>query len=654
MAPCGAKLVEAMGFANFVETKMGTSVRLFTAVSWVISIGQDTRKSAGRKPSKILLAQCQAQFLNDRMSLPFNVAGHLDTALREAAAKLGLVDRAFQPEVRVADPANGDFQANGALAFAKREKQNPRALAQQLVDQMGSLTADFDIVLAGPGFINFRLKPAALLSWLQTYDSEAHLQAGAANTYRGQTWVVDYSSPNTAKQMHVGHLRSAVIGEAICRLLAFSGARVIRDNHLGDWGTQFGKLIYGYKRWANQAALAAEPIEELERLYKLGNDATPEGSPALDEARQELVKLQAGDPENVALWQKFSDVSLGAFQQIYDRLGIRFDHNLGESFYNDKVGRVYAELAETKIAEDSNGALVVFHDEHPRFSRHTERPNPFMVRKADGASGYASTDLATAIYRTEHFKADGIVIVTDFRQSDHFEQLFLTVKKWFSAKGYRLPELHHVTFGAVTGEDGKALKTRSGDVIKLKDLLNEAEDRAFALVTEKNPELSEAERRDIARAVGIGAVQYADLSQNRSSNYVFSWDKMLSFDGNSAPYMLMMVARVHSIFRKAGLDAARPAVAGASAPETPQEMALARKLVQFADAVSLATAQLRPHFLGLYLFELAGAYSAFYAADKVIVDDPAVRARRLLLCHRTLVVLEAGLHLLGLRTLERM
>ncbi len=588
------------------------------------------------------------------MSLSFNVAAHLDARLRAAADRLGLAGRGFDPEVRVADPAHGDYQANGALAFAKREKQNPRAVAQQLVDQAAELSADFDITLAGPGFINFRTKPNSLLAWLNAHDSEEHLRTGASASHAGQTWVVDYSSPNTAKQMHVGHLRSAVIGEAICRLLAFTGAKVIRDNHLGDWGTQFGKLIYGYKRWVDDEALLTDPIEELERLYKLGHAATPDGSPELEEAKRELVKLQTGDPQNVALWKKFSDVSLAAFQQIYDRLGIVFDHNLGESFYNDKVDRVYRELTETKLAEDSAGALVVFHDEHPRFSRHAERPNPFMVRKADGASGYASTDLATALYRTEHFKADGIVVVTDFRQGDHFEQLFLTVRKWFAAKSYRLPELHHVTFGAVTGEDGKALKTRDGGVIKLKALLDEAEDRAFAIVSEKNAELSEDERREIARAVGIGAVQYADLSQNRSSNYVFSWDKMLALDGNTAPYLLYAVARVRSIFRKAGLDPATLPLADATAPESAQELALARKLVQFADGVKLATDQLRPHFLCLYLFELAGAYSAFYAADKVIVDDSAVRARRLLLCHRTLITLETGLHLLGLRTLERM
>jgi arginyl-tRNA synthetase len=597
------------------------------------------------------------------MPVSFNLVADLDTVLKSAATAAGLDDAAsFAPEVRTADPRHGDFQANGVLAYAKARKLNPRQVADKVI---AALPADvreiYDVAIAGPGFINFALKPTALLAWLRTYDSETHLRSGAAAAHANQTWVVDYSSPNTAKQMHVGHLRSAVIGEAICRLLGFTGARVIRDNHLGDWGTQFGKLIYGYKQAQaqNAAGLAADlqrdAIETLERLYKVGNDAAEKDPTILEEARRELVKLQSGDVENVALWKTFSEVSLAAFQQIYDRLGITFDHNLGESFYNDKVDRVYRELEETKLAENSEGALVVFHDEHPRFSRNAERPNPFMVRKADGASGYASTDLATALYRAEHFRADGIVIVTDFRQSDHFEQLFLTVRKWFAAKKYHLPELHHVTFGAVTGEDGKALKTRSGDVIKLKALLDEAEERAFTIVTEKNPELPESERRDIARIVGIGAVQYADLSQNRSSNYVFSWDKMLSLEGNTAPYLLYAIARIYSIFRKAGATPGDASTESAATLfETPTEIALARKLTKFPDAIRLATETLRPHYLSLYLFELAGDYSSFNNADKVLVDDPAVRSRRLLLCARTLLLLETGLHLLGLRTLTRM
>ena len=594
------------------------------------------------------------------MHVAFNLAADLDTVLRTAAATAGLADAdAFAPEVRTADPKHGDFQANGTLGYAKARKLNPRATAEQLVAALpASIRESCKVTIAGPGFINFTLKPAALDAWLRTFATRDALATGAAAAHAGQTWVVDYSSPNTAKQMHVGHLRSAVIGEAICRLLAFTGARVIRDNHLGDWGTQFGKLIYGYKRWADAAALAADPIEELERVYKLGHAATPDDSPELEEARRELVALQNGDPANVALWKKFSEVSLAAFQQIYDRLGITFDHNLGESFYNDKVERIYRELTETvpPLAEISEGALVVFHPEHPRF-----KTQPFLVRKGDGASNYASTDLATALYRTEHFKADGIVVVTDFRQSDHFEQLFLTVKKWFAAKGYRLPELHHVTFGAVTAEDGKALKTRDGGVIKLKALLDEAEERAYAIVTAKNAERPEADRfgddecRTIARTVGIASVQYADLSQNRSSNYVFSWDKMLALDGNTAPYLLYAVARIHSIFRKAGVSPSDLSLDSAATPaETPAEIALARKLVKFPDALRQAGETLRPHFLCLYLYELAGEYSSFNTADKVLVDDPALRARRLMLCARTLLTLETGLTLLGLRTLTRM
>lgn len=584
------------------------------------------------------------------MPLSFNVTSHLDSALRIAAAKLNLADRGFQPEVRVADPANGDFQANGALAFAKREKQNPRALGQQIVELLDGLKEHFDISLAGPGFINFRLKPAALLGWMQTYDSEQHLQSGAASARQGQTWIVDYSSPNTAKQMHVGHLRSAVIGEAICRLLAFSGAKVIRDNHIGDWGTQFGKLIWAYQRHLNPAALVAEPLEEFERLYKLGNHAAEADPAVLTEAQQELVKLQAGDPGNRAIWQKINDASLAAFQLIYDQLGIKFDVTLGESFYNDKVERIYRELADCGLAQESQGALVVFHPEHPRF-----KTQPFMIRKKDGAANYASSDLATVLYRADHFKVDGAVYVIDFRQSDHLDQLFLTTKKWFEKSGRKLPQLEHVDFGTVLGEDNKPLKTRSGENFRLKDLLSEARDRAFALVSSKNPDFPEAERRAIADIVGVASVQYADLSQNRSSDYVFAWDRMISLEGNTAAYLLYAVARIRSIFRKAGLDAASPSVTGASAPETPQELALARKLVKFSDAVQLATNTLRPHFLSLYLYELASEFSTFYAADKVIVEDAAVHARRLLLCHRTLTVLETGLHLLGLRTdLERM
>ncbi|MCU0791674.1 MAG: arginine--tRNA ligase [Opitutaceae bacterium] len=598
------------------------------------------------------------------MSAPFHYATALDSSLKTAAATAGFDLALFAPEVRVAAAQHGDFQANGVLAYAKQTKQNPRAAAQTLVAALpAELTALADVAIAGPGFLNFTLKPAALEAWLAAYATPSALAAAAASAspIAGQTWVVDYSSPNTAKQMHVGHLRSAVIGEAVARIAAFAGARVIRDNHIGDWGTSFGKIIWAYKqalatdRAALEAALDATPLEEFERLYKVGNTAADADPAVLEASRAELVKLQSGDAENTAIWRRIGEVSVSAFQKIYDLFGIRFDHTLGESFYNDKVGRVYDEIQACGVAEESQGALVVFHDEHPRFSRHAERPNPFIVRKADGAANYASTDLATILYRAEHFAADASLYVVDKRQGDHFEQLFLTAQKWFEKTGRKLIRLEHLGFGTVLGEDGRPLKTRSGENIKLKDLLQEATDRARRLVDEKSGELPEAERAAIAEIVGIGSVQYADLAQNRSSDYTFSWDKMISLEGNTAAYLLYAVARLHSIFRK--LEA-RPGdantEAAATALETATELALARKLVQFADAQSQAVATLRPHVLCLYLYELAGVFSAFYGADKVGVDDAGVRARRLRLCARTLLVLETGLQLLGLRTLNRM
>ena len=590
------------------------------------------------------------------MHVPFHLASALDQALHTAAAAAGLDATQFRPDVRPADPRNGDFQANGVLGYAKSRKQNPRALAEKLVAALpAEVAASYAIAVAGPGFINFTVRPGTLQAWLQTFTTREALTAGAATgaTQAGQTWIVDYSSPNTAKQMHVGHLRSAVIGEAACRLLSFCGARVIRDNHIGDWGTQFGKLIWAYKRQLQADALAREPLEEFERLYKVGNNAADADPAVLEEARQELVKLQSGDADNLAVWKHINEVSLAAFQEIYDQLGIRFDVTLGESFYNDKVEAVYRGLTDCGLAEVSQGALVVFHDEHPRFARTAERPQPFLVRKSDGAANYASTDLATIRYRVENFHANGALYVVDKRQGDHFEQLFLTAGKWFAKNSWPLPHLEHVDFGTVLGENGKPLKTRSGDNIKLKDLLNEAVERALRLVNEKSAELPEAERQSIARIVGVGSVQYADLSQNRSSDYVFSWDKMISLDGNTAAYLLYAVSRIHSIFRK--LETTPGAgEAAAAALETPTEIALARKLVKFADAVQVATDQLRPHFLCGYLYELAGEFSAFYNADKVAVDDPAIRARRLQLCARTLLILETGLHLLALRTLQRM
>ena len=598
------------------------------------------------------------------MSVPFHFAAFLDAALKTSAAAAGFDLSFFAPDVRVAAAQHGDFQANGVLAYAKQTKQNPRVAAQALVAALPPEAAALaEVVIAGPGFLNFTIKPSALEAWMIAFATPSDLAtaAAASSPIAGQTWVVDYSSPNTAKQMHVGHLRSAVIGEAVARIAAFAGARVIRDNHIGDWGTSFGKIIWAYKqalatdRSALEAALEGSPLEEFERLYKVGNTTADADPAVLEASRAELVKLQSGDPENIAIWSRIGEVSVAAFQKIYDQLGIRFDYTLGESFYNDKVGRVYSEMLASGVAEESQGALVVFHDEHPRYSRHAERPNPFIIRKADGAANYASTDLATILYRAEQFKADASLYVVDKRQGDHFEQLFLTAQKWFTQTKRPLLRLEHLGFGTVLGEDGRPLKTRNGENIKLKDLLQEATDRARRLVDEKSGDLPEAERAAIAEVVGVGSVQYADLAQNRSSDYTFAWDKMISLEGNTAAYLLYAVSRVHSIFRKLDARPGDPATEAASGPlETAAELALARKLVQFADAQSLAVSTLRPHVLCLYLYELAGAFSAFYTADKVSVEDAAVRARRLRLCARALLVLETGLGLLGLRTLNRM
>ncbi|MFO7724502.1 MAG: arginine--tRNA ligase [Oceanipulchritudo sp.] len=588
------------------------------------------------------------------MNVPFNPADAIAGALRRAAASAGLDQESFDPVVRAADPRFGDYQANGVLPFAKANRQSPRELAVKLVDlaeQEGLLDPGLlQWEIAGPGFINFTLRPRFSMRWLQRFRTEEQLREGAGSRLNGQTMVVDFSSPNTAKEMHVGHIRSTVIGECLARLLSFSGAHVIRDNHIGDWGTQFGMLIWAIKKQGYDPASASREtaVAELEALYKKGHAAYRESDQASREIRAELVKLQNGDPVNTGIWKAITQASWEAFDLIYRKLDIRFDAVLGESFYRGKLDRVYEELAKAGLSEESEGATVVFHPEHKRFAS-----QPFIIRKRDGASNYATTDLATVLYRAEHFKADGMLYVVDSRQSDHFEQLFLTVGKWFKATGRPVPRMEHVAFGSVLGPDGKPIKTKEGGSVKLKQLLEEAVGRSETIVREKNPELPPEETAEVARIVGLGAVRYADLSQNRSSDYLFSWDRMLSFEGNTAPYLLYAVARIHSIFRKGGIPVTST-FAEASPLESVEERLLARKLLAFPSTIDLVLSDLRPHVLCNYLYELAGAFSTFYNANKVLVEEEAVRQRRLLLCSRTLVIMKTGLHLLGLETLERM
>ena len=587
------------------------------------------------------------------MDIWFHPSKELDLILKKVAKEAGL-EGDFQPQMRTADPRFGDFQANGVLPYAKSLKTNPRAVAEKIVEALkNSPEYDselIDVSIAGPGFINFSLKPKFLNAWLAKYKGEAELKSASSQFFNGKKMIIDYPSPNTAKQMHVGHLRPMVIGEAVKRLLKFCGANIETDNHVGDWGTNFGILIYGIKSENYKLDASNEnSLEELEQMYKRGSALTKASEEAANSAREELVKLQNGDPENVALWNEINKVSVSAFDRMYERMNITIDHTLGESFYRDKVDRIYNELIETKIAEEDQGALVVFHRDHERFNK-----QPFIVRKSDGASNYASTDLATLLYRVEHFGAEEVVYVTDGRQQDHFQQLFLTAKKWFDAKGYKLPDLRHVWFGTILGEDGKAIKTKSGEPVRLKALLDEAVARAKAVVKEKNPEIDEAEADKIAGTVGVASIKYADLSQNRTGDYVFSWDKLLAFDGNTAPYLLYAVARMHSIFRKASISPDADFATDASTLETEQEIALARKLLSLPYIFELTLSELRPHFLCTYLFELAGTFSGFYNANKVIVDDKSVMARRLMLCSRTMRVLEAGLKLLGIEPLEKM
>ena len=544
------------------------------------------------------------------MDISLDVREQISAIVAEVAKKLPEFGAEFEPDVRVADPRHGDFQVNGVLPWAKQHRGNPRALGEALlralVNEEGSHCPWQTIEIAGPGFLNFKLKPEFLLAWVNEYCDTTHLETASASILKGKRIVVDFSSPNTAKQMHVGHIRSTVIGDSICRMLSFCGANVVRDNHIGDWGTQFGILIMIIKRkQVDLHAIEGDKIEMLEALYREGSQLSQEDPEALTEARQELVKLQSGDAENFAIWEMIVNVSYDEFEKIYKRLDVAFDVVLGESFYRDKVDRVYRELREDGIAEESQGAWVVFHPEHPRFAT-----QPFIIQKSDGASNYATTDLATALHRYEAFHADEVINITDARQKDHFEQLELTVQKWFGKRGLPIPKMKHITFGTILGKDGKAIKTRSGGTVKLKELLDESVDRARSITLEKNPTLSQEELEHTAETIGVAAVRYADLSQNRSSDYQFDWDKMLAFEGNTAPYLLYVIARINGIFRKLGESEGVGQEVMASL-ESPEEIELAKRLLAFPLTLKQTLEDLRPHFICGYLYELCGSFNSF-------------------------------------------
>jgi arginyl-tRNA synthetase len=582
----------------------------------------------------------------------------LEERLRAALDALAL-DSSVAEVTPSADGKFGDYQTNAAMVLAKRERKNPRELGAAIAEKIDVAGIAEPPTLAGAGFLNFRLTAEFLDATTTAHHSDERV--GIAPVAAPRTIVIDFSSPNVAKPMHVGHIRSTILGDSLARVARFLGHRVITDNHIGDWGTQFGMLLYGWKTELNHAALDADPLGEMERIYKLVSAACKAQPATLDHVRHELVLLQAGEPSNLALWHEMIRLSQSQFDTIYGRLDVTFDVTLGESFYNPRLKPVVEELKALGIARESDGAWCVFSDggmkpeDDPFLVKDKDgwRDNPALVQKSDGAANYTTTDLATLEYRMETWSPDEIIYVTDGRQQLHFRQLFAIFRRWHPDSATRLA---HAWFGSILGDDGKPFKTRSGDTIKLSELLDEAEERALAAVSEKNPDLPAADRAEIARIVGLGAVKYADLSPHRQTDYVFSWDKMLSFQGNTAPYLQYSCVRIRSIFRRAeeaGLsprDSQRSTINCAE----PAERALAIKLLLFGEVLPQVLADFRPNLLATYLYELASTFHGFFEACPVLKSEGDVRASRLALCDLTARTLRIGLDLLGIRCPERM
>ena len=558
--------------------------------------------------------------------------------------------------VRPCDPKFGDYQSNALMSLAKVRKLNPRQLATDTLAKLDVSDVCEKVEIAGAGFLNFRLKNSVLAQTLETAARGGHLFFDRAA--QPKTVVIDFSSPNVAKPMHVGHIRSTGIGDALQRTLRLLGHRVISDNHIGDWGTQFGKLLLGWKQILDCAALERDVIAELERLYKIINAECDANPARLEEAKAELVKLQAGDDENTAIWKEMIRLSQIQFDTIYARLGVKFDFALGESFYNPWLGEVVNDLLAKKIARESEGAVGVFSDgslppkEDPFLVNRDGEwvADPALVRKSDGGFNYTTTDLATIDYRLNTWAPHEIIYVVDDRQSGHFKKLVLIFGRW-KPDAAKTTKLVHVGFGKIMGDDGKPFKTRDGDTVKLGDLLAEAEERAHKIVSEKSAELPAAQKKEIARVIGLGAVKYADLLPNRQSDYIFSWDKMLALQGNTAPYLVYAYARIKSIFRKAESGKRNAEILLAA----PEELALAKHLLNFGITLEAVADELRPNYLCNYLFELAGKFTSFYENCPVLkADTAAARDSRLALCDLTARVLRQGLETLGIETVEQM
>ena len=538
-----------------------------------------------------------------------------------------------------ADARFGDYQSNAAMPLAKAQRTNPRQVAAQIIERLHVADICETPEIAGAGFINFRLKPGFVAQQTRALLDDAHL--GVPQAEKPRKIVLDFSSPNVAKPMHVGHIRSTILGDTLTRIARFLGHEVITDNHIGDWGTQFGKVIYGWKHFRDDAALAADAIKELVRLYKQANALADTDPAVMTACREELVKLQAGDAENLDIWKRTVALSWQEFEAMYGLLDIHFDQHLGESFYNDALAPLVDRLLACGIAEISEGAVCVFFRDNPALAE-----KPCLIRKSDGGFLYATTDLATLEYRIQRWNADAIWYVVGAPQALHFEQIFAT-----AARMGITGNLRHVAFGSILGEDRKLMKTRSGENVGLRDVLEEAQERSLRIVEQKNPEMPAEEKAEIARIIGIGAVKYAELSQFRMSDYVFSWDKMLSFQGNTAPYLQNAYVRIRSIFRKLDGEFTAPATLALC---DPAELALSKKLLQFGETVPATLDDFRPNLLANYLYELANTFHGFYEACPVLKSEGATRASRLALCELTARVLREGLGLLGIRVPERM
>jgi len=578
---------------------------------------------------------------------------------RKLSAALSSAGLPFAGEVTPAtDPRFGDYQSNTAMVLAKQRGESPRKIAESIVGKLDVEKISEPPSVAGAGFINFTLKREAVEKKVAKLLDHERLGVGATSSPK--RIVVDFGSPNVAKPMHVGHIRSLFLGDALARIAEFLGHDVVRDNHIGDWGTQFGMVIWGWKNLLDLESLKRDPIVELVRIYKETNERGTKDETVREAVRAELVKLQAGDPENFAIWKQCVDLSLQEFSKAYELLDIHYDIVRGESFYNDRLPGVVDRLLKKRLAEISEGAVCVFFRDNPELA-----DKPAIIRKRDGGFNYATTDIATVDYRINDLKRDTLWYVVGAPQTLHFKQIFEIARREGDKADFR-----HIPFGNILGENRKLMKTRSGENVPMRDLLEEANTRAEKIVAEKNPELSGPEQKEIAKIVSIGAVKYADLSQYRMTDYVFSWDKMLALHGNTAPYLQNAYVRIRSIFRKnvvAPFSRGGARETGDSTREStvatetnrvilaePTELDLAKRLCQFAEIVPQVLNDFRPNILANYLFELANSFHAFYEACPVLKAEEMTRSSRLALCDLTGRVLQRGLKLLGIEVPERM